>query len=114
MPHLIMISECDQKLCKLEQHRTLIGAQPNFNALEDVIDNGLSYVFNREPDKAAQRREMLTILVRGNHKTAQALPDQVAKLLAKDVVHGFSIPLPIAVVKLIPNAGIQPLGLVSQ
>jgi hypothetical protein len=38
----------------------------------------------------------------------------VAKLLAKDVIHGFSIPLPIATIVLIPNAGVQPLGLVGQ
>ena len=38
----------------------------------------------------------------------------MSKLLDKDVVHGFTIPLPITTVRLIPNAGIQPLGLASQ
>lgn len=61
-----------------------------------------------------QQKEMLAILERGNHQSAQALPKQVSKLLDKDVVHGFTIPLPISTVRLIPNAGIQPLGLASQ
>ena len=97
-----------------EQLRSLIGRHPNFNSLKNVIDNGMEYVFTRELDEATQRNEMLTILSRGNHKSAQELPEQVTKLLNKDVTHGFSIPLPVAIVSLIPNAGIQPLGLASQ
>ena len=40
--------------------------------------------------------------------------ERVGELLAKDVTHGFTIPLPIAVVELIPGAMVQPLGLVQQ
>ena len=96
------------------QLQPLIGRHPNFNSLANVINNGMDYVFTRELDKTTQRKEMLTILARGNHKSAQELPEQVTKLLNKDVTHGFSIPLPVEIVKLIPNAGVQPLGLASQ
>ena len=89
--------------------RPLLGRHPNFNALEDVINNGMRYVFTRELDVRTQRREMLAILERENHQSAQALPEQVSKLLDKDVVHGVTIPLPITTVRLIPNARIQPL-----
>ena len=47
--------------------RPLLGRHHNFNALEDVIDNGMRYVFTRELDVEAQRKEMLAILERGNH-----------------------------------------------
>ena len=54
------------------------------------------------------------MLARGNHKSAQLEQGRVGELLAKDVVHGFTIPLPIATIKLIPGAMVQPLGLVQQ
>ena len=54
------------------------------------------------------------MLARGNHKSAQAEQGRVGELLAKDVVHGYAIPLPISTVKLIPGAMVQPLGLVQQ
>ncbi|KAI2512067.1 hypothetical protein MHU86_2355 [Fragilaria crotonensis] len=97
-----------------KQLRTLLGRHPNFNMLAQVIDHGMDYIFTRELSPEEQRTEMLVILARGNHKSAQALPDQVSKLLDKDVVHGFAIPIPITTVVKIPNAGVQPLGLASQ
>jgi hypothetical protein len=96
------------------QLRLLLGKHPNFNALADVIDNGMSYVFTRTLSPSEQRHEMLAILDRGNHKSAQDLPEHVSRLLDKDVVHGFAIPLPISTILQIPNAGVQPLGLASQ
>ena len=57
---------------------------------------------------------MTAMLARGNHKSAQQEQDRVGELLAKDVTHGFTIPLPIAAVELIPGAMVQPLGLVQQ
>jgi hypothetical protein len=80
------------------QLRSLLGCHPNFNALEDVINHGMRYVFTRELDVEAQRREMLAILKRGNHQSAQASPEEVSNILDKDVVHGFTIPLPITTV----------------
>ena len=74
----------------------------------------MKYVFKRELSVAEQRRETLAITERGNHKSARTLPHQVSRLLDKDVIHGFAIPLPIAVIGLIPNTGAQPLGLASQ
>ena len=54
------------------------------------------------------------MLARGNHKCAQSDQEQVGKLLVKDVLHGFSILIPIGVVSKIPEAMVQPLGLVQQ
>jgi hypothetical protein len=54
-------------------------------------------------------------LARGNHQSAQQEADRVGILLSKGVViHGFTIPLPISIVEMIPGAMVQPLGLVSQ
>ena len=74
----------------------------------------MHYVFDRELEPGERENEVTAMLARGNHKSAQIEQDRVGELLAKDVVHGFTIPLPIATVRVIPGAMVQPLGLVQQ
>jgi hypothetical protein len=71
-------------------------------------------VFERELSEGERLNEVTTMLDRGNHKSAKAEQSRVGELLAKDVTHGLTIPLPIAVVSMIPGAMVQPLGLVEQ
>lgn len=99
---------------KLSELRPLIGRHPHFPRLESLLTEGMHYVFDRELSHDERMVEMIAMLARGNHKSAQVEQDRVGELLAKDVVHGFTIPLPISIVKSIPGAMIQPLGLVQQ
>ncbi len=71
-------------------------------------------MFHRELNPTERRNEVAAMLARGNHKSAQSEQPQVGKLLAKDVLHEFSIPIPISVVGRIPGVMVQPLGLVQQ
>ena len=98
----------------VEELKPLIGPHPNFPALAQVLTNGMSYVFTRELDPVTKLAELKTLMARGNHKSAKEFPDQVKKLLDKDVLHGFTIPIPTQTVWKIPGAAIQPLGLASQ
>ena len=99
---------------KVDELRPLIGRHPHFSRLEAILTEGMQYVFDRELSPDERRDEVTAMLARGNHKSAQLERDRVSELLAKDVTHGFTIPLPISVVKLIPGAMVQPLGLVQQ
>jgi hypothetical protein len=62
----------------------------------------MHYVFDRELNHDERAVKVTAMFARGNHKSAQMEQDQVGELLAKDVVHGFMIPLPISVVRSIP------------
>ena len=93
---------------------TLLGQHPNFDTLATTLKYGMSYVFNRELDELTKSEELQTLVKRGNHKSAQDNPEQVGILLGKDVLHGFVIPIPVKIIPLIPNAAVQPLGLVQQ
>ena len=93
---------------------TLLGQHPNFDTLATTLKYGMSYVFDRELDELTKSEELRTLVQRGNHKSAQDNPDQVGILLGKDVHHGFVIPIPVKIIPLIPNAAVQPLGLVQQ
>ena len=92
----------------------LLGKHPHFSRLTELLTEGMPYVFNRELTSAERRKEVLAMLARGNHKSAQSEQFQVGKLLEKDVLHGFAIPIPISVVSRIPGAMVQPLGLAQQ
>jgi hypothetical protein len=59
-------------------------------------------------------KEVKAQIERGNHKSAQANPEQVGRLLSKDVAHGFAMVVPTAMVPLIPHAMVQPTGLAEQ
>jgi hypothetical protein len=92
----------------------LLGKHPHFSRLVKLLTEGMPYVFNRELSSTERRKEVAAMLARGNHKSAQSDQLHVGKLLAKDVLHGFAIPIPISVVSRIPGAMVQPLGLVQQ
>ena len=74
----------------------------------------MQYVFERELTPDERSDEVDAMLASGNHKSAHTERVRVGELLAKDVTHGFTIPLPLSVVRLIPGAMVQPLGLVQQ
>ena len=98
----------------VDELEPLLGQHPNFSALAAVLTHGMPYVFTRELDEVTKSEEMRTLVDRGNHKSAQVNPEQVEILLGKDVHHGFVIPVPAKIIPLIPNAAVQPLGLVQQ
>jgi hypothetical protein len=99
---------------RVSELEPLLGKHPHFAQLAKLLTEGMHYVFNRDLNPSERRKEVSAMLARGNHKSAQSKQPQVGKLLAKDVLHGFSIPIPISVVGKIPGAMVQPLGLVQQ
>ncbi|KAI2508556.1 hypothetical protein MHU86_5848 [Fragilaria crotonensis] len=98
---------------KVSELRPLIDDTP-LPRLETLLTEGMQYVFDRELSSQERGDEVTAMLARGNHKSAQQEQDRVGELLAKDVTHGFTIPIPIAAVQSIPGAMVQPLGLVQQ
>jgi hypothetical protein len=73
----------------------------------------MDYRFKSELSESDRLVELTKILERGNHKSSEAEPEIVNRLLLKekDVTHGFSIPIPPETVPLIDGALVQPFGL---
>jgi hypothetical protein len=94
--------------------RPLLGGHPNFDELEEVITNGMPYRYAVELEEEQRAKEVSAQIKRGNHKLAQANPEQVGMLLAKDVAHGCAMVVPTDLVPLIPGAMVQPTGLAEQ
>jgi hypothetical protein len=98
----------------VDQLRPLLYQHPGFEELAEVLVTGMPYRYSREITEDERETEVLAMLARGNHKSAQDEPEIVEKLLSKDVVHGFSMVIPKALVPLIPHAMVQPVGLATQ
>ena len=98
----------------VEQLKPLLGRHPNFGKWSQVLRFGMSYVFSSELCAITKSTELEKLLQRGNHKSAQEFPSRVTELLAKDVKHGFVIPIPTSIITSIPDAAVQPLGMARQ
>jgi hypothetical protein len=98
----------------IEQMEKVLGRHPNFEFFSNVLANGMDYHFKSELTEDERRAELAAIITRGNHQSVQEDSGEVAKLLAKDVLHGFSLPVSPDVVPNIVNAMVQPAGVVKQ
>jgi hypothetical protein len=98
----------------IHQLEMVLGGHPLFSQLRTILTEGMDYRFKTELSESDRLIELTQMLERGNHKSSDAEPDIVNKLLLKDVTHGFSIPLPPDTVPLIVGALVQPFGLAQQ
>jgi hypothetical protein len=78
------------------------------------LSQGVDFVFTEEITKEVRVEELEANLKRRNHKLAQGQEEMLSKLLAKDVKHGFAVPLYKGAVQSIPGAMVQPCGITSQ
>jgi hypothetical protein len=92
----------------------VLGGHPKFGALLSFVEQGMSYKFKRQISEDERIKKLEGMIARGNHKLAEAGADKARELLAKDVLHGFLIPISPETVTLIKGAMVQPLGLASQ
>jgi hypothetical protein len=103
------------KFCPLEQLEKILGMHPNLKFFSDVLTNGMSYYhFTEELSEEERRAEVSAMIERGNHKSVQEVSKEVGKLLAKDVIHGFSLPVSPEIVSHIGQVMVQPAGVIRQ
>lgn len=83
----------------------LLAKHPHFEFVKRILLHGMDYWFHEGEELSESTRlvEMSGQLERGNHKSVTQDLDKVRELLAKDVMHGFTIPLPIMCAP--PNQG---------
>jgi hypothetical protein len=74
----------------------------------------MDYHFKDELPEAAQQAELSTMIQRSNHQSVKEDSTKVAKLLSKEVLHGFSLPISPKIVPNIAHVMVQPAGVVKQ
>jgi histone H3/H4 len=74
----------------ISQIKPLLQHHPGYNELGKVILHGMDYRFKDELTEDERSNKIAANLQRGDHKLAEENSPQVAKLLKKDVTHGFT------------------------
>jgi hypothetical protein len=98
----------------VEQLEKVIGRHPNFEFFKTVIRDGMTYHFKTEITEEERKTELAEQLARGNHKSANESGGVAEKLLLKDVLHGFSLPIHADAVPNIKGAMVEPCGIARQ
>jgi hypothetical protein len=77
--------------------------------LKDILLNGAS--FPLEQISSIERKQDLVFhQERGNRKSATNNHPILNKMISEDVERGFALPLPTAILHMIPKASLAPLG----
>jgi hypothetical protein len=71
----------------LAQLEKVLGTHPNLYELAEVVTSGMPYRFLHDLSEDERSTELLAMISRGNHKSAEAEPAAVTRLLYKDVTH---------------------------
>jgi hypothetical protein len=104
----------NSEFCPLDQTESGFGRHPHFGFCREIAVAGMDYRFSTHITETERLDELSKTLTRGNHKLAESELPVAARLLGKDVRHGFSLPFHLSVIKKIPGAEGQPCGLAKQ
>lgn len=98
----------------LWQLDSILHHHPNYPPFRCVLTGGMRFRGEPLPSSHDLRLDLEAAITRGNHKSALENIAAVRELLAKDVAHGFAVPLTLDTIRHLPNAQVQPIGMVKQ
>ncbi len=81
--------------------------------MEDFLTHGSKWPLDKI-SKEKRVNNLNDALTFGNHKGASAKPKLLLKLISKDVKYGYSVPIPLDSVKLIPRLEMAPMNIMAQ
>lgn len=91
----------------------LLHHHPNWSNLRNILLNGASFPLDQISHEERQQ-DLLFHQERGNHKPASKHQLILDKIISEDLERGFALPLLIAILHMIPNASLPPLGCQSK
>jgi hypothetical protein len=95
---------------QLEQ---ILQSHPNWSEFRRLIENGSDWPL-AEISEAERKMDVEEALAFGNHKGAETNYTLLRELITDDVIHGYSLPLPLDKIHLLPNILIAPMNIVEQ
>ena len=91
----------------------IFSSHPNWTRMEKILREGSSWPLE-ELDSDAKKSDLEEALRFGNHKGAENNPELLQKLIAKDVKHGYALPIPLSEIHRLPGALMAPLNIMKQ
>ena len=81
--------------------------------MRSFLDNGSDWPF-AELDAASKATDLAEALEFGNHKGATNNTELLEKLVSKDVIYDYSLPVPLTKLSCIPGALMVPMNIMKQ
>jgi hypothetical protein len=89
----------------------VLGDHPVYQQFRPNVTSGMSFLGKCLPSESEMVRDLEAAIARGIHKSANDHEDEVRLLIAKDVKHGFAVPMMISAVRKMKGALVQPAGM---
>lgn len=91
----------------------ILGRHPLWPRIESLLVDGSDWALEgiSESDRAESVKSNIE---RGNHKSASDRPEILRELMLDDVAHGFTLPVPLSALGLIPGTEVAPMGIAAQ
>jgi hypothetical protein len=81
--------------------------------MKDFLEEGSIWPLAKL-SKEEQRKDIEDALAFSNHKGTSQKPELLKKLVGKDVKYGYSLPIPLSSVQLIPGLCMAPMNIMAQ
>jgi hypothetical protein len=91
----------------------VFGLRPLWNRMEAFLSEGSKWPL-AEISKNERQQNLVDALTFRNHKGALQNPVILKKLIAKDVKYGYSLPVPLSSIQLIPGLVMAPMNIMEQ
>jgi hypothetical protein len=98
----------------VEQLDQVLGNHPVYQQFRPNVTSGMSFLGRCLPSEAERVRDLEGAISRGNHKSALDHENEARLLIAKDVKHGFAVPLTLSAIRKMTGTLVQPAGMVEQ
>ena len=98
---------------KPHELKKVFGFHPLWSRMESILKNGSDWPL-KDISEELRKRDLDDALSFGNHKGAIAKPELLKYLINKDVIHGYSLPIPLSSVKSIPGLVMAPMNIMAQ
>ena len=97
----------------IDELKPIFSRHPYWEKMKTLLSEGSD--FPLKPLKEEVRKsDFDAALARGNHKGAKNKPDLLRKLVSKDVVHGYALPIPLNRLSRVPGAVLAPMNIAAQ
>lgn len=91
----------------------LLQHHPHWEKLKNILLHGATFPL-RSISPMDRSQDLLYHQDRGNHKSATTHSDILHNIISEDIERGYALPLPTAILQLIPDASLAPLGCINQ
>ena len=91
----------------------LLMHHPRWPKFRSMLTAGSNWPLEAVEDEV-RRSKNIELIEHGNHKSAVTYVDELTSIIAKEVIQGFQLPIPIVKINNLPKSEVAPVGIAKQ